>query len=202
MCDSAIIYWQLPLMSCLLLTLPCRRPFAHSAEAIEWAVEVAAKQLIQQRLRTHYGGAVQTLAAIEKGLQARLSKCNQSQEHQQATPGTHRLCCCTRICRLSLRSSACNLCRAKPLKACAPFTSQCVDIYPGCWMILKGPSLLAGLLGGSALLDFALALERQIQSACFGTLALPSAAVDPESQSFFAAPRNQMVSCPHILPLS
>ncbi len=73
---------------------------------------------------------------------------------------------------------------------------------PWLLMILKGPSLLAGLLGGSALLDFALALERQIQSACFGTLALPSAAVDPESQSFFAAPRNQMVSCPHILPLS
>ena len=63
-------------------------------------------------------------------------------------------------------------------------------------------SVVAGLLGGTALLDFALALERQNQSACFGTLALPSAAVDPESQSFFAAPRNQMVSCPDILPPS
>ena len=62
--------------------------------------------------------------------------------------------------------------------------------------------VVTGLLGGSALLDFALALERQIQSACFGALALPSAAVDPDSQSFFAAPRNKMVSCPHILPLS
>lgn len=64
--------------------------------------------------------------------------------------------------------------------------------------------MLAGLLGGSALLSFALALERQIQSACFGALALPSAAADPESQSFFAAPRNQMVIIRHglLLPWS
>ena len=55
-----------------------------------WAVEVAARQVIQQRLRTHHGGAVQTLAALEKGLQSRLSKCTQARESQQATPGTHR----------------------------------------------------------------------------------------------------------------
>jgi hypothetical protein len=51
----------------------------------------------------------------------------------------------------------------------------------------------AGLLGGSALLSFAMALERQVQGACFGTLALPSAAADAEFQSFFAAPRNWTV---------
>ncbi len=58
-----------------------------SSEAIDWAVEVAARQLIRQRLRTHYGGAVQTLAALEKGLLSRLSKCNQALEHHQGTPG-------------------------------------------------------------------------------------------------------------------
>ncbi len=42
-------------------------------------------------------------------------------------------------------------------------------------------------------MGFALALERQIQSACFGALALSSAAADAESQSFFAATRNRMV---------
>ena len=57
----------------------------------------------------------------------------------------------------------------------------------------------AGLLGGSALLDFALALERQIQSTCFGALAMPSAAADAEALTFFAAPRNQMVCTSYIL---
>ncbi len=80
-------YWQLPTNFCSVLRSPCRRPFAQSAQAVKWAVEVAARQLVQQRLRTHYGGAVQTLAAIEKGLQSRLAKCNQALEHQQATPG-------------------------------------------------------------------------------------------------------------------
>lgn len=53
--------------------------------------------------------------------------------------------------------------------------------------------VLTGVTGSVALLNFALALERHIQSACSGAVALPSAAEDPEAQSFFAAPRNQTV---------
>ena len=50
-------------------------------------MEVAARQVLQQRLRTHHGGAVQTLAALEKGLHSRLSKCSQARERRQPTPG-------------------------------------------------------------------------------------------------------------------
>ena len=68
------------------------RPLTSSAEAVNWAVEVAARQLVAQRLRTHYGGAVQTLAALEKGLLSRLSKCKQAREHRQHPPGVQELC--------------------------------------------------------------------------------------------------------------
>ena len=53
-------------------------------------LEVATQQLILQRLRTHYGGAVQTFAALEKGLQSRLSKCRQAEEQRQPVPGVDR----------------------------------------------------------------------------------------------------------------
>ena len=70
----------------------CRvcRSITTSTEALTWALEVAAQQLISQRLRTHYGGAVQTFAALEKGLQSRLSKCRQAEELRQPVPGVHR----------------------------------------------------------------------------------------------------------------
>jgi hypothetical protein len=58
---------------------------------VDWAVEVAARQVVAQRLRTHYGGPVQTLAALEKGLLSRLSKCKQAREHRQHPPGVHKL---------------------------------------------------------------------------------------------------------------
>ena len=61
-----------------------------STDVLAWALEVAAQQLTSQRLRTHYGGAVQTFATLEKGLQSRLSKCRQAEEQRQPVPGVHR----------------------------------------------------------------------------------------------------------------
>lgn len=57
--------------------------------------------------------------------------------------------------------------------------------------------LLSGLVGGSALLQFATVLERQIQSACGGELPAISAPAHLEAEAFFAAPRNATVSFHH-----
>ena len=59
--------------------------------------------------------------------------------------------------------------------------------------------LFSGLIGGSALLQFAMVLERQIQSACDGAPLATSAAANAEAEAFFAAPRNQTVSFHHCL---
>ena len=68
-------------------SLKIRRSITSFTEALAWTLEAATQQLISQRLRTHYGGAVQTFAALEKGLQSRLSKCRQAEEQQQPVPG-------------------------------------------------------------------------------------------------------------------
>lgn len=51
----------------------CRTPTSY-AEAACWAVQESARQCVADRLRTHYGGPAQTFAALEAGLEARLSK--------------------------------------------------------------------------------------------------------------------------------
>jgi len=51
----------------------CRTPTSY-AEAACWAVQESARQCVAARLRTHYGGPAQTFAALEAGLEARLSK--------------------------------------------------------------------------------------------------------------------------------
>ena len=72
---------------CISRAFNACRAVSSSTEALAWALEVAAQQLILQRLRTHYGGAVQTFAALEKGLQSRLTKCRQAEEQNQPVPG-------------------------------------------------------------------------------------------------------------------
>lgn len=72
---------------CISNSLNICRSITSSTEALKWTMEVATQQLISQRLRTHYGGAVQTFAALEKGLQSRLSKCRQAEEQHQPVPG-------------------------------------------------------------------------------------------------------------------
>ena len=77
------------------------RSITSSSEALAWALEVAAQQLTSQRLRTHYGGAVQTFAALEKGLQSRLTKCRQAEEQRQPVPGVVTACHRTALSRPS-----------------------------------------------------------------------------------------------------
>ena len=68
---------RVPLIHLLLLSephVPCRQLPSCLPQAAWWAVQEAAKQLVASRLRTHHGGPAQTLAALERAVQAAASR--------------------------------------------------------------------------------------------------------------------------------
>ena len=160
-----------------------RRGVSCTAEAGCWAVQKAAWAVVAAKVRGHYGGPAQTFEALERGLQARLARSGiPTTAGAPGSPGVGSLSHLMRGC-LARRGGLRDCCTAQQDVACVLSFQTLLNI--------DRDVVHTDMVSTWWLLDFMVALERNIQAACHGSCALPPAPFG--TQAFFLSARNQKV---------